>query len=174
MCTWFGEGPVASKSTHSLVLWHQSSKWQTPFVASQVTSLITLLFQDPPFRGFRVPPLDLHLTSSAILHVERLSKWLGRDLPATFLLDFPSVAELATELDRRAGAATNGKANGVTNGATNGGYHGTKGKEEVKLVVEKELLIQVRHGLGIDTGVPVEIQLRMSSSFITMFWPCFF
>lgn len=105
------------------------------------------LSEEQSLQGF----LQLGIDSLELVRIKnRLSKWLGRDLPATFLLDFPSVAELATELDRRAGSAgsaTNGKANGVTNGATNGGYHGTKGKEEVKLVVEKELLIQVQQKL---------------------------
>lgn len=102
------------------------------------------LSEEQSLQGF----LQLGIDSLELVRIKnRLSKWLGHDLPATFLLDFPSVAELATELDRRAGAATNGKTNGVTNGATNGGYHGTKGKEEVKLVVEKELLIQVQQKL---------------------------
>eukprot|EP00435_Cladocopium_sp_Y103_P049960 s365_g15.t1 len=76
----------------------------------------------------------------------RLSKWLGHDLPATFLLDFPSVAELAAELDHRAAAVVGANGAGaVPNIETNGGYHGTKGKE--KLVMEKELLIQVQRKL---------------------------
>lgn len=80
-----------------------------------------------------------------------MSKWLGTELSPTILLDFPSVLDLATELDHRhhRGADDGGKTNGgVTNGtqATAGGGYVAE-KEEVKfekLAVDKELLIQVR------------------------------
>ena len=45
--------------------------------------------------------------------LSRLSKWLGTELSPTILLDFPSVLDLATELDHR-------HHRGADNGATNG------------------------------------------------------
>ena len=38
----------------------------------------------------------------------RLSQWLGEELPATFLLDYPSVRELATEVDKLLAKNQNG------------------------------------------------------------------
>ena len=83
----------------------------------------------------------------------RLSKWLGTELSPTILLDFPSVLDLATELDHR---HHRGADNGATNGGVTNGTQATVGggyvaeKEEVKfekLAVDKELLIQVQKKL---------------------------
>jgi len=106
------------------------------------------LSEDQMQQGF----FQLGIDSLEMIRVRnRLSKWLGTELSPTILLDFPSVLDLATELDHRhhrGGSATNG---GVTNGtqaAAGGGY--VAEKEEVKfekLAVDKELLIQVQKKL---------------------------
>eukprot|EP00434_Breviolum_minutum_P029268 symbB.v1.2.025887.t1/scaffold2546.1/size83961/3 len=95
---------------------------------------------------------QLGIDSLEMIRVKnRLSKWLGTELSSTILLDFPSVLDLATELDHRYRGATGG----ATNGATTNGTHATAGgyvaeKEDVKLeklAVDKELLIQVQKKL---------------------------
>ena len=105
----------------------------------------------PLWSSFSPSPSPIFISSSFFSSsLSRLSKWLGTELSPTILLDFPSVLDLATELDHR---HHRGADNGATNGGVTNGTQATAGggyvaeKEEVKfekLAVDKELLIQVR------------------------------
>lgn len=61
-----------------------------------------LCFKSFPFHVlFKVGSLWSQKLTSSIAN--RLGDWAGRQLPATFLLDFPSVADAAAELERQHG-----------------------------------------------------------------------
>lgn len=145
-------------SFHMRYLWLLISHWgdvnawtqdiNSPFIGIPHRMLARLIL--PAWSSFPPSPSAIF---SLFLHLfSRLSKWLGTELSSTILLDFPSVLDLATELDHRYRGATGG----ATNGATTNGTHATAGgyvaeKEDVKLeklAVDKELLIQVHHKKG--------------------------
>ena len=74
----------------------------------------------------------------------RLSHWLGQDLPSTILLDFPSIQDLALELDQRSGRSQNvsQKTSDAKTAKTASGYGKENGAAESKLAIDKELLLQ--------------------------------
>ncbi|CAJ1364634.1 unnamed protein product [Effrenium voratum] len=112
------------------------------------------LQEDELSKGFFMLGLD----SLELVRVRtRLSQWSGRDLPATFLLDFPSVSDAAAELDRTDGKVSVPQA------------HGSDAMTEIKSVMAdlripllEEQISQGFFQLGIDSLELVKVTNRLS------------